>query len=65
MSEPSKGPYSAYMDKCADGTTAPSVKSDSEGLIVCWTHGTSDAQAYANAALIAKALNQITKEQNT
>lgn len=61
MTNHSSGPYSVHMDRCADGTPAPSVKSDSEGLIVCWTHGTSDAQAYANAVLIAKALNQIHK----
>lgn len=62
MTNHSSGPYSVYMDKCADGTPAPSVKSDSAGSIVCWTHGTSDAQAYANAVLIAKALNQLHKE---
>lgn len=62
MDHHSIGPYNVHMDRCADGTPSPAVKSDSAGSIVCWAHGTSDAQAYANAVLIAKALNQLHKD---
>jgi hypothetical protein len=64
MTEPTKGPFEAAVFKCAKGDKVPGVRAVN-GVAVCWCHGSVTGEDYANAELIAKALNSHTKLQQT
>jgi len=53
----SPGPFSFAMFKASNGDDCPGIKCDKTGGAVAWAAGKDDAQAIANAQMIALALN--------